>query len=189
MNPTADEARFRDTFDRHQRAVMTYFVRRIPEAADACDATEEVFLVAWRRLNSMPEGDATLPWLYGVARKVLANHRRGRLRFARLRNKIAAQPTWPVRDPASQAVLSVQEEQMLAALQTLVEKDREVLLLTYWEQLSHEDIGRVLGCSTEAVHVRRYRAVKRLGRALVDVAQVPPALPAHVQLERNQHAD
>ena len=188
LNRTADEARFHDLFDRHHRSVMAYFMRRINEA-DALDATEDVFLVAWRKLDKVPEGDATLLWLYGVARRVMANHRRGRARSARLRSKITAEPVYPARDPATEAILSVQEEQMLGALRTLREKDREVLRLTYWEQLPHEDIGLILGCSTEAVHVRRYRAVKRLGNALGRTGHVPGESTSGVQLEGSHHVD
>ena len=90
MDPSENENRFHDLFDRHHHAVMAYFMRRIPDEADALDATEDVFLVAWRKLEQVPEDDAALPWLYGVARRVLANHLRGRARFARLRRKLAA---------------------------------------------------------------------------------------------------
>jgi RNA polymerase sigma factor (sigma-70 family) len=183
MNRSEDENRFRDLFDHHHRALMAYFARRMPNEADAFDATEDVFLVAWRRLGRVPEGDATLPWLYGVARNVLANHRRGYARRSRLRRKIVAEPAYPSQDAASEAVLSVQEEQLLRALATLRDKDREVLLLTYWEQLPHEDIGHILGCSTEAVHVRRYRAVKRLGNALGQSGQIPGEDRSRVQIE------
>lgn len=189
MDRLEDEIRFRDLFDRYHRAVTAYFMRRIPDESDALDATEDVFLVAWRKLDKVPEGDAALLWLYGVARNVLANHRRGRARFARLRRKIAAQPVYPAGDPATEAILSVQEKQMLRALMTLSERDREVLRLTYWEQLSHDDIGRILGCSTEAVHVRRYRAVNRLGNALGRTGHVRGGNTSRVQLEGSHHVD
>jgi RNA polymerase sigma-70 factor (ECF subfamily) len=189
VSRTADETRFHNLFDRHQRAVMAYFMRRIPNEADALDATEDVFLVAWRKLDEVPEGDATLCWLYGVARRVLANHRRGWARFARLGRKIAAEPAYPAQDSATAAIRSVQEEQMLRALRTLPEKDREVLRLTYWEQLPHEDIGRILGCPTEAVHVRRYRAVNRLGNALGRTGHERSESTSRVQPEGSHHVD
>ena len=88
MKRSDGESRFRDLFDGHHRAVMAYFMRRIPNEMDALDATEDVFLVAWRRIDKVPEDDAALPWLYGVARKVLANHRRGDARLSRLRRRI-----------------------------------------------------------------------------------------------------
>jgi RNA polymerase sigma-70 factor (ECF subfamily) len=189
MDRSENENRFRDLFDRHHHAVMAYFMRRIPDEVDALDATEDVFLVAWRKLEQVPEDDATLPWLYGVARRVLANHLRGRARFARLRRKLAAEPVYPARDPATEAILSIEGEQMLRALATLPEKDREVLLLTYWEQLPHEDIGRILGCPTEAVHVRRYRAVKRLGNVLGRTGHVRADVTSRVRVEGSPHVD
>lgn len=189
MKRSDGESRFRDLFDGHHRAVMAYFMRRIPNEMDALDATEDVFLVAWRRIDKVPEDDAALPWLYGVARKVLANHRRGDARLSRLRRRIAAEPVYPSRDPASETVRTVQEEHLFAALATLREKDREVLLLTYWEQLPHEDIGRILGCSTEAVHVRRYRAVKRLGNALGQTGQIRGESRSRVQIEGNPNVE
>jgi RNA polymerase sigma-70 factor (ECF subfamily) len=189
MDSSVAENRFRDLFDSHQRALMAYFMRRIPNETDALDATEDVFLVAWRRLDKIPEGDAALLWLYGVARNVLANHRRGNARLSRLRSRIAAEPVYPPRGPESEAVLSIQEEHLLEALTTLREKDREVLLLTYWEQLSHEDIGRILGCPTEAVHVRRNRAVKRLGNAFRQTGQVRGESRSHAQIERSPNVE
>lgn len=166
MESSEAEARFRELFDRHHRALSAYFLRRIPDRSDAFDATEEVFLVAWRRLDSVPQGEAALLWLYGVARKVLANHRRGFARRLRLRARVAAEPVIRPEDPSSdQALIDIDAERLRNALSTLRQSDRDVLLLTYWEQLSHEDVGRVLGCSTEAVHVRRYRALKRLRNA------------------------
>ncbi len=189
MDSSKDENRFRDLFDCHQRALMAYFMRRIPNEADVFDATEDVFLVAWRRLSEVPEGDAALLWLYGVARNVLANHRRGNARLSRLRSRIAAEPVYPPRGPASEAVLSIQEEHLLEALATLREKDREVLLLTYWERLSHEDIGRILGCPTEAVHVRRNRAVKRLGNAFRQTGQIRGESRSHTQVEGSHNVE
>ena len=189
MNRPEDEIRFRELFDRHHRAVTAYFMRRIPDEADALDATEDVFLVAWRKLDRVPEGDAALLWLYGVARNVLANHRRRNARHSRLRRKIAAEPVAAARGPATEAILSIQEEQMLTTLATLPEKDREVLRLTYWEQLPHEDIGHILGCSTKAVHVRRYRAVKRLANALGGTGQIQGERRSGAQLERSGHVD
>ncbi len=189
MDSSDAEDRFRDLFESHQRALMAYFMRRIPSETDALDATEDVFLVAWRRLSDVPEGDAALLWLYGVARNVLANHRRGNARLSRLRSRIAAEPVYPPRDPASEAVHSIQEEHLLEALTTLREKDREVLLLTYWERLSHEDIGHILGCPTEAVHVRRNRAVKRLGNAFHQTGQVRGESKSRAQIEKSQDVE
>lgn len=165
MGRSEAELRFRELYESHHRAIVAYFLRRVSVDA-AYDAAEDVFLVAWRRLDQVPRGARALPWLYGVAHRVLANHRRRVARATRLTERIAANPPAPPPGPAVEAVTRVESAAMLAALATLLDADQEVLQLTYWEELPHAEIGRILGCSTGAVHVRRYRAVRRLENAL-----------------------
>jgi RNA polymerase sigma-70 factor (ECF subfamily) len=163
----ADDAagEFRALFERHHRAVLAYLLRRIgPDVAH--DAAEDVFLVAWRRLADMPSDAEQLAWLYGVARRVAANHRRSVFRRGRLIRRAALNPPNPPVGPEAEAVRHAEADSMLAALATLRERDQEVLRLTYWEELPHAEIGEILGCSAEAVHVRRYRAERRLANAL-----------------------
>ena len=69
--------RFRDLYTRHFDALLSYALRRVGRPEDAADVVADTFLVAWRRRSSVPAGDEGRLWLYGVARHVLANHRRG----------------------------------------------------------------------------------------------------------------
>jgi RNA polymerase sigma-70 factor, ECF subfamily len=75
-------ARFEALFADHQRHVVAYAMRRTRVPVDAEDVAAETFVIAWRKLDAVP-ADA-LPWLYAVARRVLANHRRGLSRRDRL---------------------------------------------------------------------------------------------------------
>ena len=84
--PSCDVA-FRRIYDDHYAAVLAYCLRRAA-LEDAKDATADVFLVAWRRLDQVPGGERTLPWLYGTARKTLANQRRSRSRLMRLMTRL-----------------------------------------------------------------------------------------------------
>src|SRR4051794_17785142 len=96
-----------------------------PETAD--DVVADVFLVAWRRRAELPEDP--LPWLLGTARHVIANHARGQSRRVRLQDRLAA-------EPAAHATLAHDDGVRLrAALETLSERDRELLLLMAWEDL------------------------------------------------------
>ena len=72
--------------------------RRTSGAHDAGDVLADTMLVAWRRLDEVPGGDTTRLWLYGVARKVLANRRRGDGRRDRLVERLAAQVDAAVSD-------------------------------------------------------------------------------------------
>lgn len=87
----ADEMRFRKAFDEYFDAITRYCFRRLhPDKAD--DAASNVFVVAWRKIDQMPMGDQTLPWLYGVARNEVRTLRRSLRRSTALRAKLNGQP-------------------------------------------------------------------------------------------------
>jgi RNA polymerase sigma-70 factor (ECF subfamily) len=69
--------RFRRLFDDAERDLLAYALRRVDRPEDAADVVAETFLVAWRRLDDVPPGAQARLWLYGVARRQLANQRRG----------------------------------------------------------------------------------------------------------------
>lgn len=148
-------ARFEDLYRMNIGAVAAYALRRAPRET-AEDVVAETFLVAWRRLDRVPE--QPLPWLYGVARRTLANHRRSAARreslVRRLQLEVRAIPLAPV------------DERLLDALRTLRLQDREVLMLVAWEGLTPTEAAQALDCSPVACRIRLHRARKRLARAL-----------------------
>lgn len=143
---------FRSNYD----AVYRYAARRVTNDA-VQDVVSETFLNAWRRFDDL-RGDP-LPWLLGIARRVSANQRRGGERRAALLQRIAYEAHLTGPAPG-------RDDDLLAALASLSEPDREVLLLVAWEGLSNGDAARVVGCSTAAFAVRLHRARGRLRRAL-----------------------
>lgn len=146
-------------FASHYDAVMRYARRRTDQLADAEDIVAETFAVAWRRLGDIPAPDERLFWLYGIARRVLANQRRGSLRRLRLRVKLRAAPP-----PAEQAGAALPD--VLTAMRRLGPVDQEILRLVAWEGLSHQEIGVVLGITSNAAAIRLHRARARLGHEL-----------------------
>lgn len=156
-----DERLFETYFRRFAAPVHSFALRRA-DAETAKDVTAETFLVAWRRRSEMPP--EPLPWLYGIARGVLANDRRASDRRSRLAARVAAQPA-PAR-PGS-------DHELLRALAGLRENDREALLLSAWEGLSAKQAATVLGCSPTAFAVRLHRARRRLEAVLAEVPGEP----------------
>lgn len=75
MSPEREET-YRRLYAENVRSILGFALRRTGNADDAADVTAETMLVAWRRLHEMPVEDAARLWLYGVARRVLANNRR-----------------------------------------------------------------------------------------------------------------
>lgn len=157
--PASPEARFHALFARHYPAVFGYAARRLGRD-EAGDAAAEVFTVAWRRIGGVPDEPATLPWLYGVARKVVANQERAARRRLRLQAKAAALPGGTMPEPGTTG-LDVE-----AALMRLRIGDREILRLAAWEELAPGEIAAVLGCSPNAAAVRLHRARQRLAGEL-----------------------
>jgi RNA polymerase sigma-70 factor (ECF subfamily) len=174
-NTVDREARFRRLCEVHTAAVLAYALRRVPRE-DAADVVGETFLVAWRRLDEIDERSA-LPWLYGVARRVVLSQRRATRRQRAIADRIAAaEPS--VLTQASNP--SLRSHRVLDALAELSEPEREVLLLTAWEELSSSDAARVLGCSATAYRIRLHRARKRLRERLAGPER-PPAPSARTE--------
>ncbi len=156
MNPTRDET-FEGLFRENYPAVRAYALRRAsPDAAQ--DVVAETFLVAWRRLDDVPTD--VLPWLFGVARRVLANQRRTADRGAALERRLAAAPApTGAPDPGDRAG---DNELMRLALARLSEPSREVLMLVAWHGLTGARGARAAGCSRAAFAVRLHRARRQL---------------------------
>ncbi len=155
--------RYASIYDGHYRAVLAYARRR---TSDADDVVAETFLTAWRRLDAVPSGDATLPWLYGVARRVIANQRRGGRRRSNLALRLVGQVPPPRPGIEDGLVANETHQAVLAALAQLKADDQEVLRLVVWETLSHRQAAQVLGCAESAVAVKVHRARARLSKEL-----------------------
>lgn len=149
-------ARFRVLYDEAYPRMMGYAMRRVASRQDAEDIVSEVFTIAWRRLEDIPSDARRLPWMYGTARRTLANHYRGRDRKERLIGRLQHEPS-----PAGQSYDEVHE-----ALDRLRPADREMLTLNAWDDLDTADIALVLGIPAATAAVRLHRARRRLAREL-----------------------
>ena len=155
------QVRFELLFETYHAQIAAYAGRRAPREAVE-DVVEETFLVAWRALERVP--DEPLPWLYGVARRVLANRRRGGRRAAALAQRLAQQPERAAADAEGPAISAPLE----AALRALSDPEREAVLLIAWEGLTPSQGAIAAGCSAAAFRVRLHRARTHLARALAE---------------------
>lgn len=160
----ASEAKFRRVFDNHFDAITRYCFRRLP-ANQANDAAANVFTVAWRKIDQLPDDDHALLWLYGIARNEVSTFRRSLRRAAALRTKVSWQPNYPEPGPETVVVRNSEQAAILEALRTLSQTDQEVLRLRAYEGLTLNEISIALGCSPEAAKKRSARAMKRLHKA------------------------
>lgn len=161
-----DEAAFEALFEAHYGAVVAYARRRGVSWDQAHDVASEVFSITWRRSQRVPT-DAPRPWLFAVARRCLANHRRAGRRWRGLVDR-AATAFGAAPPPASpdDVATETDDEELARALASLPARDREVLALVAWDGLTHADAAQVLGISESGVSNRVVRARARLRRAL-----------------------
>ena len=130
--------------------------------SDADDVVAETFTIAWRRYDDIP-ADAVIPWLYGVARNVLRNHRRGERRRLALVNALPAPSPVPPPDEPSDTTL------LLVALDLLADDDQEILRLVAWDGLEPSEAAVALGITGSAARVRLHRARQRFVDAVTRV--------------------
>ena len=162
---TDAECRFTAVYEAYQPKLYAYCRRRLTSHA-AEDAVAEIFLIAWRKIDELPNGKEALLWLYRVAYLTVGHQWRSRSRRNRLETKMASiRPRHGV-VPEEVVLQSDQMQRVLKAASRLKPKDHEVLRLSIWEELSHADIGHVLDMSPEAVAQRFYRAKKALTKEL-----------------------
>jgi RNA polymerase sigma-70 factor (ECF subfamily) len=162
-----DAGEFERMYDAHAPAIARFALRRARSEQDAEEAVAETFLIAWRRRDDL-RGDP-LPWLYGVARRVVAHQLRG-----------ALPPTLELRsDLPAPADHTTELLALTEAVSRLPAHERDALLLTAWEGLDQRECAKALGCSRVAVALRLRRARARLRADEEQLPSVaPPLVPA-----------
>jgi RNA polymerase sigma factor (sigma-70 family) len=156
--------------------LLAYAVRRTATPEDAADAVAETFLIAWRRIDEVPTDHCGTLWLYGTARRVLANQRRSEVRRTQLSDRLRAEL-----EMLAQGSTEARDEldAVRRAMDRMRPEDCELLGLSAWEGLGPAELARVLGCSTNAAKIRTHRARRRLRRELAALDQKPIGSNGH----------
>ncbi|MFJ2504456.1 RNA polymerase sigma factor [Microbacterium sp. NPDC087592] len=142
--------------DESKRALFGYFARRVVSTDDAADLTGEVLLTMWRKIDAMPPDhiEARM-WMFGIARNVLANHRRALSRRRKLSDRLTGEAlvsgdARPVRDDVWEA------------LEALPAGDREIIQLVHWDGFSLAETAKILGKKPATVRSKYSRARAKL---------------------------
>ena len=161
MVPLQTEAMFNSIYEQHHADVLAYFLRRL-DRSQSEEATAEVFVVAWRRIDDVPTGAETRPWLFGVAHNVLRNKQRTIRRVGRLLARLAATRDEQPPTPETVVLRRSEDQAVLNLMERLRPGDREVLRLRLWEEATFDEIAIVMDCSRHAAEQRYRKALLRL---------------------------
>lgn len=172
-----DEAAFATFYRRHERRVTRFAIAHCPSPDDVGDAVAETFLVALRRAASYDSRRSpAAAWLLGICVRVIGDQQRARARRLRLSRRLASAP--PAYPPAEadrvEAAIDAARagRRLRQALDALPRREREVLVLVVWADLSPAEAAAALGISANAARLRLARARRRLSSA-----QLPDIVP------------
>lgn len=151
---------FNHIFARYHVAVLRYAERRLPSSTTAEDITADVMTAAWERWAAGKPVE--LPWLYRVAANKVADYYRREERRA----TVEAALFRAVEEPENSENAEMQQHMLRQAILSLKQREREAVVLTYWERLPADEVASALRCSTATVWALLSRARKKLHRIL-----------------------
>jgi RNA polymerase sigma-70 factor (ECF subfamily) len=169
-------AAYEEIVRRHQTIVFRTAWLITRSAADAEEAAQDAFLKAHAALGRFREGAPLRPWLLAIAANEARNRVKSAARRERLATRVAQEvaveerrPGGAVPSPEAALLRREQQEELLAAIGDLPERDRLAIACRYFLELSEAETASVLGCRRGTVKSRLSRALDRL-RARLEVA-------------------
>ncbi len=158
-----DRAAFELLYGRYVRSIFGLALRRLRDRQRAEDAVQETFAAVWRSAASYrPERGPAAPWLYAVARNAIVDRLRARVEPAsEVPEMVSSEP-----GPADRAEASFVAWRIHRALEELPEKEREVLELAYWSEMSQSEVADYLNIPLGTVKTRTRSALSRLAGLL-----------------------
>jgi RNA polymerase sigma-70 factor (ECF subfamily) len=163
---SGDQAAFAVLVERYSGAVFNQAYRMLGDATEAEDAVQEVFLRAYRRLDTYDSERRFITWLLTIGSNYCIDRLRRR-RFSWLTlDDVAFWLPSAEAGPERSALRAEQRDVVQQALQQLPESYRSVTVLRYWHDLSYLEIAAALGLTEATVKTRLHRARKMIASAL-----------------------
>ena len=165
-----DKTAYSQLVRRHQRPLLRYLVRMVGSPDDAMELTQEAFVRAWQALPQWQPDAQFRTWLFRIASNAALDvlRRRKTVQFVPLDDVFETPDPGP--GPERQAQATQELRQLEIALSRMSPEHREILLLREIEDMSYEEIGRVLSLSDGTVK-------SRLARARLALIEQPGEMP------------
>lgn len=164
----------------HIDALYSHALHLTRCAADAEDLVQDTFLKAYKSFDQFERGTNFRAWLFRIQFNTFVNRYRRATREHAINESLAWEPAGDsvmgrsaiqaLLDPDGEALRPVIAQEIEAALDTLPEDYRIIILLADVEELSYKEIAQVLGCPIGTVMSRLHRARRMLQKQLVEYA-------------------
>lgn len=148
-------------FERYHKRIFNFLARMTLDRDTAEDLTQNVFLRIIKYRSSYREGNRFQSWIYQVARNVFSDQ------YQSLKNKGGYQVdvnhiSDHVPDMDESMQKDEQEQQLHRSLNRLPDEQRELLILTRFQQMKYEDVATIMDTSVANIKVRVHRAIQKL---------------------------
>jgi RNA polymerase sigma-70 factor (ECF subfamily) len=162
-----DDLALNQIIDRWEKRVVSYLLRLTGDATVACDLAEETFVRVYQSRERYRPTGAFSTWLFSIATNLFRDLARWRSRHATISmDAIDIEDGKPlserIADSRPDAAAALETAERAAAVRSAVlslpEDQRQAVVLSEYEGLSHQEIGEVMGCTAKAVEARLYRA-------------------------------
>jgi RNA polymerase sigma factor (sigma-70 family) len=153
-------------FDKHHRGLFHYFLHVTSNTAASEDLVQEVFFRILKYRHTYQTGTAVRPWMYQIGRNALIDHvgrNKGEVALPEGAEDSTASGPSPAPSPERLAQTSQETALLKRALHGMPQEKREVLIMSRFLELKHEEIATVLNCEVGTVKVRVHRALRELG--------------------------
>jgi RNA polymerase sigma-70 factor, ECF subfamily len=173
-----DEYAFRILVERHQTSVLNLIYRFVGDRTKSQDLAQEVFLRVWQAAGRYEPKAKFTTWLYRIAANLCLNELKTSRRKRWLRffqgdtdEQRVGEDDLSDGSPSPEDILLAAEQsrRITDALQQLPENQRLAVILRRYDDLSYEEIARILGCSISAVESLLVRAKRNLQEKLTNV--------------------
>ncbi len=156
-----DHLAFERLMDRCSQRTFRLALRMLGSREDAEDVQQETFVLAYRRLRSFRSESSFITWVYSIAAHLCLSRKRSASRRPVQELDDAELLDADVQDNPEQQLMALEfAAKVQKVLHELAPTDRLIIILKFVEQLSHEEIAQVLGCSAQSSRSRLLRAKK-----------------------------
>ncbi len=155
----SDMTAFQELYSRYAELLYNYIWYRMRSVEESRDMVQEVFVRVWEHRDRLDPGKSIKCYLYRVAHNLVIDKVRKRKSDHTFRSEVSDKITSPEKEMDIR--LSV-----LSAVQTLPEKEKQVIMLSRFQGLSYQEISHVCGISVKAIESRMTKAFRHLREAL-----------------------
>ncbi len=147
------------------------------------NSSEDVFQETFKRVHEKShtfKGERLKPWIYRIATNIVFDRarRKKRLKFVSLNissedgkaEAVAMIQASPDSDPKHQILKKERAHKVRQALETLPQRQKAALVLSYYQQLSYTEVADVMGCSVGTVKTQVFRALRALAGKLPNMS-------------------